>query len=618
MSFKYRFIFSFVLLETFFILLIVTMNFITINNSSKQLTEQKIESNITFLKDLLAVPVSIFDLATVDNLVSNTVSLKHIDSVVVLDANENIISQSYNYKSETLDALLSKKEEVNLLEEGYNLFFEELILEDVKLGSFLIIFDNRENTEFIEKNQRNTALVIVFEILISMILSFIIGSRLTNALESLSTVAEEIGENKNPDIPFLDRKDEIGKLSNSMHQMQDDLVNRNSKLKELAVELNRQKNELLEADKYKNDFLANMSHELKTPLNSINVISSVMMKNKKGELKEDQVKNLEVINNCGKDLLYLINDVLDISKLEAGEVELNLETIEFRGMMDRVKAMFEPQVKEKNLEFICSFDDSIEYVHSDRQRIKQIIKNLLSNALKFTQEGSVTLRTVRDEEYFILEVVDEGIGIAKEKLEHIFDRFKQADGSTTRNYGGTGLGLAICKELAVLLNGDITVESEEGKGSIFRLRLPMNKQLINMDEITIEQTQEEHQQSEIERQVSKEKEIFASNEEVLVFNQDVVGFMPLIVELKKEWQIKQFDSLSELVKELGEKSYKHLIFDLKENQQKSYLKLVDHFNLKPIVIQAFDGELEKSVVQTAKAVYSKPISKDEIINRLKG
>lgn len=297
-------------------------------------------------------------------------------------------------------------------------------------------------------------------------------------LTNLSDVAKEIGETKTPEIPYKNNKDEIGVLANSLNKMQFDLKTRREKLKLLTKDLEEQKEELIIANKAKDDFLANMSHELKTPLNSINIISSVMSRNKEENLSEKDVYNLNMINKCGHDLLYLINDMLDISKLEANQIVLNKEDINLKLLIKDITEIFKPQVTNKNLELKVSVEDSIKFIHNDKQRIKQIVENLLSNALKFTARGKIEVQ-VKDKNNFIeILVKDEGIGIKEDKLEHIFDRFKQAEESTSRRYGGTGLGLAICKELSILLGGDIKVQSIFGKGSIFRVFIPKNEEEI--------------------------------------------------------------------------------------------------------------------------------------------
>lgn len=620
MSFKYRFIFSFVLLEIIFILLIVVMNFITIQNSSRQLIDQKINSNITFLQELLRIPVSVYDLATIDNFLSNAIDLKQIQSIVVLDSQDNILAKEYDFERIPLDELIlaKKNSSIKTQDEVFEIRYERIELEGTLLGSFYIIFDTGENARFIEKNKRNTFLIIFFEILVSTLLSFIIGSRLTKVLDTLSKTAEEIGLNKNPEIPFTQRKDEIGTLAKSMQDMQIDLLSRNRKLKELAIELNRQKDELIEADKYKNDFLANMSHELKTPLNSINVISSVMMKNKKGLLNQEHVNNMEVVNRCGKDLLYLINDVLDISKLEAGEVEVNYETIDFAQMMIRIKDMIEPQVKAKNLNLIYFCDEKLTFIYSDRNRIKQIVKNLLSNALKFAEKGDIELKVSLFEDKLKLSVKDSGIGIPKEKLENIFDRFKQVDGSTTRKYGGTGLGLAICKELAQLLNGDITVTSEVNKGANFTLVLPLNLDKVQEKDIKDDKTLEPSLQVESVEKIVKVEKIVENNEtstlnkNILILHKDPLTFMQLMIALKASYSVRHIDCVSMFVTELNKQEFAEVIIDTSKIKEEDILKVLKYFKKEAILIN--EEEPSKTLLEYSKASFLKPFNKDDVFD----
>jgi len=478
MSFKYRFILSFVLLEIFFIVLIVSINFFTISNSSKKLINERIESNITFLEQLVKVPISIYDIATLDNLVEN--STKYMNSFVLLDNNDKVLSSQYLYEYMSLKELIKLKanRSVEIEKESYEIIYKELFEDETKIGSMYVIFDTTASSSFIEKNKNKTLIIIFIEIFLSTIISYLIGHSLTKKLTKLSEIASEIGKDKQTKVPYTNSKDEIGILAQSMFKMQNDLTERKNAQKENTKALSKQRFELIEANKSKDDFLANMSHELKTPLNSINVISEVMMKNKTANLDAKQVKNLEIINKCGKDLLFIINDVLDISKLEAGQLILNYDKIHIKELIKSIYDMFYPQVKIKNLDFILKIDDSLDLIFSDENRIKQIVKNLLSNALKFTSKGKISLIAKDENKNLRIIVKDEGVGIAEDKLEYIFDRFKQADGSTTRHYGGTGLGLSICNELALLLKGDITVTSQLEKGSSFEFVISKNEDLI--------------------------------------------------------------------------------------------------------------------------------------------
>lgn len=474
MSFKYRFILSFVLLEVFFIVLIVSVNFVTLTNSSEKLISEKIESNKTFLVDLLKVPVSIYDLATLDDIVNN--ATKYINSIVVLDNEERVLSESYNFEEISVDDLvkLKKSFELVFLDKSYQVIYEKMYEDNTLIGSLYLIFDTSSSLTFIKKNRNKTFLIIFLEIILSTILSFLIGRNLTKRLAKLTDVATDIGKNEKVDVPFLKSNDEIGVLAKSMNNMQESLIKRSRELKESNSILQEQKDELIKANQARDDFLANVSHELKTPLNSINVISDVMMRNRVGNLDEKQVKNLEIINKCGKSLLFLINDILELSKILAGEIILNKREFNLNELLNTIYISILPQAENKNLKLNLTIDNSIKNIISDSERLKQIVNNFLSNALKFTEKGSISINAFRENGKIIISVEDEGIGIPDDKLTHIFDRFKQVDASTTRKYGGTGLGLAICKELANLLEYEIDVLSEVNIGSKFMIIIPEN------------------------------------------------------------------------------------------------------------------------------------------------
>jgi signal transduction histidine kinase len=345
------------------------------------------------------------------------------------------------------------------------------------------------------------------------------------------------------------------------------MKNKNAILNSLTKELREQQKQLIESDKYKNDFLANMSHELKTPLNSIIVISSIMGKNKNKKLDDEQIKNMKIINTCGNDLLFLINDILDISKIEAGEISLSLSKINMYDMIEELVNEMTPLTNEKNLflGFNCLLKDLI--LLSDYHRIKQILKNLLSNAIKFTSKGSVNIFLEENANDITIKVIDEGIGIATDKLNHIFERFKQADGSTTRKYGGTGLGLAISKELSILLGGDIKAFSILEKGSTFELILPKKTNIKNLsdDKVSISSKEDNTVIEDIVffdmDNVDIEEPIINKHKEILVINSNPAFFFPLAVSLKKENVKLDYSKSLEESYEKFDKSYDLVLLD---------------------------------------------------------
>lgn len=254
-----------------------------------------------------------------------------------------------------------------------------------------------------------------------------------------------------------------------------------------TLELKKKIEELKNANKYKSEFLANMSHELRTPLNSILILARILKDNKENNFTPKQVEYSSVIFNSGHDLLSLINDILDLAKIEAGRVELTVDMVSILEIKKDIEMMFDGLSREKEVNFSIEISqDFPAFIETDKIKVLQILRNLLSNAFKFTTaQGQITLKIESQDGFISMEVQDTGIGIDKEKLDLVFEAFQQADGSTSRKFGGTGLGLSICKELVALLGGTIAVESELNKGSIFQIRLPLdinNKNQLSFDD----------------------------------------------------------------------------------------------------------------------------------------
>ncbi|MCC2655666.1 MAG: histidine kinase [Panacagrimonas sp.] len=252
-----------------------------------------------------------------------------------------------------------------------------------------------------------------------------------------------------------------------LEAQRDDLAHTQTALQQKADELER-------ASQYKSEFLANMSHELRTPLNSSLILAKVLADNKHGNLTEEQVRFAQTITSANQDLLALINDILDLSRIEAGQVEVNSESLSVASTAKNLLRGFEPQARQKRVALNLAVDPGTpDRIETDAQRLGQIIKNLLSNALKFTDAGEVALRISGGADDTIhFAVRDTGVGIARDQQSIIFEAFRQADGSVHRRYGGTGLGLSISRDLAHLLGGEITVQSAPGQGSVFTLILP--------------------------------------------------------------------------------------------------------------------------------------------------
>ncbi len=249
---------------------------------------------------------------------------------------------------------------------------------------------------------------------------------------------------------------------------------KNQELEKAYRNLEAVKKSVVEANRLKSEFLSNMSHELRTPLNSILALSSILLARMDGDVTEEQEKQIKIIEKSGKNLLRLINDILDLSKIDAGRMDLFFAEYVVSEFANNIKTTLASMLRETNLEFIVDIESGIDLHSTDENKLKQIMLNLLSNAIKFTHVGKITLQVRRTKFDGVLEfaVMDTGIGIQEDDFITIFDPFRQIDGSTTRKYGGTGLGLSVTRKLVELLGGKIWVESELGKGSAFRFILP--------------------------------------------------------------------------------------------------------------------------------------------------
>ncbi|MFD9980980.1 HAMP domain-containing protein [Streptomyces massasporeus] len=278
---------------------------------------------------------------------------------------------------------------------------------------------------------------------------------------------------------------ESQRLAMQLQERSDELQKQQGELQRSNAELEEKAALLATSSQYKSEFLANMSHELRTPLNSLLILARLLSDNPDGHLSDQEVQFATTIHRSGSDLLQLINDILDLSKIEAGRMDVRPKRLPLIKLLDYVHATFRPLTLDRGLAFEVSVGEDVpREMYSDEQRLQQILRNLLSNAIKFTASGKVELRVdrvqdaehrwVRDtDDVIAFAVSDTGIGIAPEKLPVIFEAFQQADGTTNRKYGGTGLGLSISREIAGLLGGRIVAESEPGKGSTFTLYVPV-------------------------------------------------------------------------------------------------------------------------------------------------
>ncbi len=314
----------------------------------------------------------------------------------------------------------------------------------------------------------------------------------------------------------------------------------NVALENARREIEQKAVELEISSKYKSEFLANMSHELRTPLNSLLILSQELAKNETNNLTDSQVEYAQIVYKSGQDLLALINDVLDLSKIEAGKMSMRFQKLLLSDLAESLTSDFKQVVEKKGLTFKIDMDHTLpKTLQTDSQRLNQILKNLVSNAIKFTEKGSIAVNFhqpdpntnlsrngLAPQNVIAISVIDTGIGIPKEKQKIIFDAFQQVDGSLSRKYSGTGLGLSISRELATLLGGEIQLVSQQGEGSTFTVYLP--KQLEMPEQTPTKQPQEPPQA------LSLHIEDIEEDDQTILLIEDEVNFATILSDLCQE------------------------------------------------------------------------------------
>ncbi len=467
--------------------------------------------------------------------------------------------------------------------------------------------------------------------------------------EELQTQSEEL---QSQSEEMQTQAEELRMINEQLEERTKDAELKSEELRAAKESLEEKARELLQSSKYKSEFLANMSHELRTPLNSILLLSEMMIDDLEHGLNEEQVEFAKVIHSSGQDLLNLINDILDLSKVEVGKLDIHFEEVNINEFTNRLKSHFMPFANQKNLTFTVNVSETApQFIFTDEQRLQQMIKNLLSNAFKFTEEGSVSVSVDKAKRQEFLElslgkeadtwlkvvVTDTGIGIPKDKQEEIFEAFQQVDGATMRKYGGTGLGLSITKEFAQLLGGVCKVQSIEGAGSSFTLLIPsLPEGLPEIEENRVKEeaasaiADEMHTEELKESQSVETVEFFDENSSVLkgktvlVVDDDYRNIFAVKNALEKEgMNVRTAENGIECLKIIEEtKEIDIVLMDIMmpimdgyETMQK--IRGIEKYQEVPIIAltaKAMKSDRRKCIESGASDYISKPLNLEQLLS----
>lgn len=437
--------------------------------------------------------------------------------------------------------------------------------------------------------------------------------------------------------------EELEEKTDFLEKQRAEIIEKNDVLAKTGAELELKAKELEISSRYKSEFLANMSHELRTPLNSILLLSRDLAQNKDKHLDAEEVESADIVYKSGNDLLNLINEILNLSKIEAGKMTLDIKDLKLKEFADDIKINFARLAKENDLQLEVELSDNLpETMNTDHQKLDQIIKNLIFNACKFTDKGSVKVLIDRpgdevnlsrsglfSQKAIAISVSDNGIGIPAEKHQEIFEAFQQVDGSTSRKYGGTGLGLSICRELSKLLGGEIQLESKVGEGSTFTLYLPEGgPEILPASEAEnavakslsekIAAAKEEKIQPDEAVALDDRRDIKPQDNSILVIEDDPV-FVKILVEQCRGNGFKCLtaDNGEEGLKIATEKIPKAIILDIRLPKKDGWevldeLKRNPNTRHIPVHVMSSEDNLEDAFLQGVVGTLNKPVSREEL------
>ncbi|MBN2635495.1 MAG: response regulator [Prolixibacteraceae bacterium] len=422
-------------------------------------------------------------------------------------------------------------------------------------------------------------------------------------------------------------------LSEQLTIINRQLEEQTEELQKQNVLLEVQRKQVEEANKLKSEFLSNMSHELRTPLNSIMALSKVLLQQAQTKLDDDESNYLEIIERNGRRLLAIINDILDLSKIEAGKMDVVAQKVSVVSLLHAAAESLHTLAGEKKLQLAVKIPEPLPTVVTDEFRLHQVLVNIIGNAIKFTEKGGVVISATHHQEYINISVKDTGIGISKEMQEYIFDEFRQADGSISRQYQGTGLGLAIARKIMVILGGSISVKSKPGEGSEFTIHLPIHKNTVDRMEIEpasaetgLEKNTKVYSRSEDANNLEKNQYVNKKREfEILIIEDDADNLVTLRALLEDEYFLSEAPGNDEALKMMQSRKPDLILMGMSIQyiERTPFLEQVrkkkEYKNVPVIAVtaQAMKGDREKFLNLGFDGYVAKPIEAADLKKEIK-
>ncbi len=465
------------LITTFFVLVLFVGFFLFIQyRQAEEASTGRLSALAEILGSNSVAALMFFDNDAAEDVLESLTTQTDILNAIIYDHNGQLFA-TYDKPGVPAFPFADVSDASPVVDPEYFIFTQKIVFDKLTVGWIALRLDSSYKKHQLIGALRQSLFIFMVGLFLAALLSIRVQKSISDSILSLAKITQEVRETGNYSLRVVGKsRDEIGTLVEGFNAMMEKISHNEKHLEDLVnertIELEAAKTKAEESDHLKSAFLASMSHELRTPLNSIIGFSGILLQEMAGPLNAEQKKQLSMVKSSSSHLLDLINDVLDISKIESGRLQVYEESFKIDLLIIMAVSTLRPFAEKKGLTLDYEIPADLPKIHSDKRRLEQVLINLINNAIKFTDKGSIKVICTREKNSLSIAIMDTGMGIKESDLEHIFQSFRQVDSGLDRIREGSGLGLAICKRLTELLGGTVTVESQLAVGSTFTVVLP--------------------------------------------------------------------------------------------------------------------------------------------------